>query len=306
MQKVIERILNLLAFLLTVGRPVTADEIRHTVKGYDQPSDEAFRRTFERDKDLLRGLGVPLATTYTDVWEVELGYVVPSSEYVLDDPGLTDEERSALLLAAEAVRFGGQPTGLDALFKLGGASRGLSAGPVLADLGQDLTVLGELFGAVNGSHTVGFAYRDKARSVEPLGLVHRFGNWYLIGPEVGARDTVKAFRLDRMSDVAVDEHAGAFERPDDFDVGAVMADVRDDRGEDVARIRFDNDVVAIAMNRSHRATVVGSDSDGTVVELPLGAHRSMITWLIGFDDKAVIEEPLELRQEFLRYVVGDR
>ena len=121
MQKVIERILNLLAFLLTVGRPVTADEIRHTVKGYDQPSDEAFRRTFERDKDLLRSLGVPLTTTFTDVWEVEMGYVVPSDQLLLDDPGFTDEERTALLLAAEAVRFGGQPTQLDALFKRSGS-----------------------------------------------------------------------------------------------------------------------------------------------------------------------------------------
>ncbi len=41
MHKVIERILNLLAFLLTVGRPATAEEIRYTVKGYDQPTDEA-------------------------------------------------------------------------------------------------------------------------------------------------------------------------------------------------------------------------------------------------------------------------
>ncbi len=60
MQRVIERLLNLLAFLLDAGRPVTADEIRHTVAGYGQEGDEAFRRTFERDKDLLRHLGVPL------------------------------------------------------------------------------------------------------------------------------------------------------------------------------------------------------------------------------------------------------
>jgi proteasome accessory factor B len=76
MHRVIERILNLLAFLLTVGRPVTAEEIRNTVNGYGQPSDEAFRRTFERDKDLLRQLGVPLRLEHTDAWEVEQGYVV--------------------------------------------------------------------------------------------------------------------------------------------------------------------------------------------------------------------------------------
>ena len=62
MNRVIERVLNLLAFLLTSSRPVTADEIRHTVAGYDQETDEAFRRTFERDKDELRALGVTIRT----------------------------------------------------------------------------------------------------------------------------------------------------------------------------------------------------------------------------------------------------
>ena len=167
MQKVIERILNLLAFLLTAGRPVTAEEIRHTVKGYEQPSDEAFRRTFERDKDLLRSLGVPLTTTFTDVWEVEMGYTVPADELLIEDPGLTDDERTALLLAAEAVRFGGRGTQLDALFKLGGARRSFATAPVRADLGADLASLGDLFGAVTERRTIRFDYRDRRRIVFP-------------------------------------------------------------------------------------------------------------------------------------------
>ena len=90
MQNVIERILNLLAFLLTVDRPVTADEIRHTVAGYGQENDEAWRRMFERDKDLLRSLGIPLEMRPTDAWEVEHGYVIPREDYSLPDPALTD------------------------------------------------------------------------------------------------------------------------------------------------------------------------------------------------------------------------
>ena len=69
MKRVIERLLNLLAFLLTAGRPVSADEIRMTVAGYDQDNDEAFRRMFERDKDLLRNMGIPLELAPTDAWE---------------------------------------------------------------------------------------------------------------------------------------------------------------------------------------------------------------------------------------------
>ena len=108
MHNVVERLLNLLAFLLTAERPVTADEIRMTVAGYDRGSDEAWRRMFERDKDLLRHLGIPLELRPTDAWEVEHGYVVPKDAYALPDPGLTDEERAALWLAAKVVRIGGQ------------------------------------------------------------------------------------------------------------------------------------------------------------------------------------------------------
>ena len=120
MQKVIERILNLLAYLLTVERPVTADEIRNTVAGYDRDNDSAFHRTFERDKDLLRRLGIPIEREATDVFEVEFGYVVDDDRYALQDPGLTDEERAALALAVQAVEFGGRPSGQEALMKLGG------------------------------------------------------------------------------------------------------------------------------------------------------------------------------------------
>lgn len=304
MQKVIERILNLLAFLLTVGRPVTADEIRNTVKGYDQPSDEAFRRTFERDKDLLRGLGVPLETTYTDVWEVELGYVVPSSTYTLDDPGFTDEERTALLLAAEAVRFGGQQTEVDAVFKLGGAVRSRGNGPVLADLGNDLTTLGELFDAVSNQRRVAFTYRTKPRVVEPYGLVHRFGHWYLVGPEREHTDVVKAFRLDRMEATRVGDATGAYDRPVGFTLEDAVSDLAPDDGGERARVRFDNQIVDIALRRSPHATTIASDQHTTLVELPIGSPRSMISWLLGFDDLAVIEQPETLRNAFLAFIGG--
>ena len=148
MQRVLERLLNLLAFLLTVEHPVTADEIRHTVAGYDQETDEAFRRTFERDKDLLRSLGIPLRMQATDAWEVEHGYVVPRDEYALGDPGLTDEERTALWLAAQAVRLGGSGPGPAAIFKLGGASMAAAGDPLAAHLGPDPDLLATLFGAV--------------------------------------------------------------------------------------------------------------------------------------------------------------
>lgn len=304
MHRVIERILNLLAFLLTVGRPVTADEIRHTVKGYEQPSDEAFRRTFERDKDLLRSLGVPLRTTPTDIWEVELGYVIPSDEYTLDDPGFTDDERAALLAAAETVRFGGESTELAAIFKLGGATREFSRGPVSADLGQDLESLGELFAAVSDRRYATFEYRKRQRTVAPYGLVHRFGRWYLTGPERAESDVVKAFRVDRMGGLRIADDEGAFERPPDFDPETVMSAVQPPTPTTVAMVWLDREVAGVAIRRWRDASVVESDEAGTTVEIPYDDPRAVINWILGFDDRAEILSPRDLREQLVAHLQG--
>jgi len=303
MQKVIERILNLLAFLLTVGRPVTAEEIRFTVKGYDQPSDDAFRRTFERDKDLLRTLGVPITLTHTDAWEVELGYVVPADDYPIADPGLTDEERSALLLAAQAVTFGGQSTEAAAIFKLGGATT-ISGAAVSADLGHDLQLLGNLFEAVVDRHRVLFTYKDRPRTVEPYGLGHRFGHWYLLAPEVGQSSTIKAFRLDRMSQMKIDEAGSMYDRPVGFDPAEALPDLRRYSGDAsmTARIRFDADVAEIALDQASIVAEVTRDTESVTVDVSVSSEPGFLGWMLGFDDKAVIEGPPSLVQTYLSFI----
>ena len=55
-----ERILNLTICLLVSGRYLPKSQIREAVEGYHDLSDTAFERTFERDKDELRALGVPI------------------------------------------------------------------------------------------------------------------------------------------------------------------------------------------------------------------------------------------------------
>ncbi len=45
MQNVVERVLNLLIYLLESPHPVTAEDVRQTVAGYDDQNDEAFHRS---------------------------------------------------------------------------------------------------------------------------------------------------------------------------------------------------------------------------------------------------------------------
>ena len=304
MQRVIERILNLLAFLLTVERPVTADEIRMTVAGYDQDSDAAWRRMFERDKDLLRQLGIPLEVQATDVFAVEQGYVISADDYRLPDPGLTDEERAAVWLAAKVIRLGGQAPGPDAMFKLGGASMMAAGEPLAADLGAQQDEIAEAFAATVTRTLLSFSYKDRARIVAPYGLVHRRGHWYLVALDTGD-ETVKAFRMDRAGTVAAHGEAGAFERPSGFrPAEAIPEAVWEAGGDDTkAVVRFDPEIAWWARRQLTGDTAVTENADGELeATLRVANPDAFIGWIISFEDAAEIVEPEELRHRLVTRV----
>jgi proteasome accessory factor B len=69
-----QRWIDLLAALLKRNYPITLEQLKQEVPGYQKSaSDEAVRRSFERDKDALRRFGVPLATVKDAAGEV-MGY----------------------------------------------------------------------------------------------------------------------------------------------------------------------------------------------------------------------------------------
>lgn len=299
MHKVIERILNLLAFLLTAGRPVTAEEIRNTVAGYDRSTDEAFHRMFERDKDLLRRLGIPLELAPTDGWQVEHGYLVDPETYALPDPGLTDEERTALWLAAEVVRVGGQVAAPDALFKLGGAPMTASGEPLAASLTEGSKDLGSVFLAIADRRLLHFHYRGRSREVSPYGLVHRRGHWYLVGSD---DEVVKVFRMDKATQVEAGDEKGAFARPDGFRAADFIPETPwEAGGEDLqATVRFDPDMAWWAKRQIGSNGHIESAPDGGVeAVVPVANPEAFIGWLLSFDDKAEIVAPPELRQRLI-------
>jgi len=304
MQKVIERILNLLAYLLTAEHPVTADEIRNTVAGYDRDNDSAFHRTFERDKDLLRRLGIPIEREATDVFEVEFGYVVHDDDYALQDPDLTDEERTALSLAVQAVGFGGRPSGQEALMKLGGVVGSLEGTQLGADLGERADTVAEAFRAVSERRMLTFTYRGRGRTIRPYGLVHRRGHWYLVGSD-GSDDAARVYRLDRASDLESGDRTGAFIAPPGLDPADEVLHHPWDAGDgaDVATVVFDSEVAWIAERELGSRATITHRSDGSIeAEMEVAAPAAFLGWLVGFEDKAELVAPQELRRRFVSYV----
>ena len=115
-----ERIMNLTICLLMSRRFVEKTRIRQVVEGYRDLSDGAFERTFERDKDELRSMGVAVETGSNDVlFPDEVGYRIRRESFELPAIEFTPAETAALGLAAsvwESATQAGQAT--SALAKL--------------------------------------------------------------------------------------------------------------------------------------------------------------------------------------------
>src|SRR3954454_6916109 len=100
----LERLLNLTAALLNASRALTSADIAEQVPGYPEFDDKVtFRRAFERDKELLREMGIPIRTIDVAGAEPpEQGYVIRRDDYALRDPGLEPDELAAVHLATAA------------------------------------------------------------------------------------------------------------------------------------------------------------------------------------------------------------
>ena len=81
-----ERLLNLVIALLHTRQPLSKAKLRQAVPDYAAGSVEAFERMFERDKDELRALGIPLRTEPIDAFfDDEPGYRIDQREYALPE-----------------------------------------------------------------------------------------------------------------------------------------------------------------------------------------------------------------------------
>ena len=216
----LERLLNLTLLLLETERPLTIDELHEKIPGY--PADpNSFRRSFERDKDDLREMGVPVQIEQLPGGDANLvGYRIRPDQYYLPDLELLPDELTAIQLALAAVDVDG-PLGsdaprandeaADALRKLGGVEQPLTTTNVITSVPLTPNVTA-LFEAVVEHAQVSFSYGGSERTVDPWRLDFQRGHWYLTGFD-HLRTEERHYRVDRIeSDVELDA-ARTAERP---------------------------------------------------------------------------------------------
>ncbi len=300
----LERLLNLTAALLETPRPLTAEQIAERIFGY--PEDKtAFRRAFERDKEALRDMGIPIVMAeVAGADPPQMGYRIPKDQYYLRDPGLEADELAALHLAASAIRLEGVE-GTAGLWKLGGVpapqTKASSPATVAAIPVDDRLVA--LFGAVGERRPVSFTYRDERRTVDPYRLDFHRGRWYITGYDHGRADE-RVFRLDRVAGEVESGAPRSFEPPAVAVPGARVEPWQLGEGEPLrAQVLVEAEQAPIAVGIVGPDAVTEQRPDGSiVVELPVSNSDGFRAFVLGFLEHAEVLGPEELRADLVAWL----
>lgn len=215
--------------LLSTRQFITAERIRQTVEGYEVAADasnpdEAFKRSFERDKAELRELGIPLETGRNSVFDTEDGYRIARKDFELPPIEFAADEAAAIGLAARlwstASLASEARTALAKLRAAGVRIDDTAGTDGLLPLPANEPALPELVAAVSARRVVQFSHRKPAaeeaekRTLEPWGVLSWRGRWYVVGHD-RARADVRSFRLDRIvGDVKLLAEDARTTRPD--------------------------------------------------------------------------------------------
>jgi proteasome accessory factor B len=308
-----ERLVNLVLCLLSTRQFLPAERIRATVPGYaDAATDDAFFRTFERDKTELRELGVPLETGRNSVFDTADGYRIARHDYELGEIDLEPDEAAAVALAArlwDTPGLAGAAHG--AVVKLRAAGVEVDeagVGPVQPRVRAVEPAFGPLLAAVQAGQAVSFRHRRGGptgevarRTVEPWGVVSWRGRWYLVGFDRD-RAAVRSFRLSRIAGpVRPLGSPGDVTVPPDVDLLAV-----------VARAVGPPPVIGtarlwVAAGRAHglrrsgrvlgplrRTGPDGVVRDGDELEIDLRSVDTVARWVAGFGPDVAVRHPPEL------------
>ena len=296
--KKIERLLNLVSALLDAEKPLSRQSIRERIPGAYSENDESFRRTFERDKDELRALGIPISLNKVPGTAPPVdGYQILKVDYEADHPVLEADEIAALHLASNLFHLSGEDTE-SIFYKMGGVLQENKS--ALSEIPTEVLDKKIMIG-INERFTILFDYKDEQREVNPYRLVFSAGNWYLIGYDK-LREDFRHFRADRIEGKVelTDQKFELIEESSEISHGPPWR-----YGEEEKNIE-------LKINKSHAAwalELLGNDakykelSDGSIIVSEIVRDWSkFLFFLFSFLDSAEILSPPEAREEVIDWL----
>lgn len=299
-----ERLMNLLIALRAARGWVSRRTLMSAIDGYQDLDDAAFDRKFSRDKELLRHMGITIATraehdAYSDVGET--GYRISTDDYAMGDVDLTPSEAAAVAVAArfwsdtELSESSAQAlTKLRALgLELDDDAPGLGFGPGAASKLGNANFATALH-HINAREAVGFKYHKPGQSprkvrLEPYALLSRGDRVYLVGNDLdrGAERTFRLTRIEGRLGRLGGREAGDYEIPADF-----VPQVSLNASTEMAVV--DEAVLTIAAHRADplRRRAVSVDGATHIVEYSDAA--TLAAEIVGYGDAVTVTGPEEL------------
>ena len=304
-----ERLMNLLIMLLVQRHYVPKGRIRELL--YPGSSDEAFEKMFERDKDELRALGVPIEIGQMDAYfDDDPGYRIRPDHLALPDIDLTPDEASVIGLATRVWQHAKLAEATtDAVRKL--SALGVPVDPAALDiveprLSADEPSFDVFWEAVQERRAVAFDYRTAhstettTRHLQPWGVTRYAGRWYVVGLDTD-RGEERVFRLSRVQGQARPEGpAAAYDIPAGTDVKVLARRLAPDPVRQEATL----------LVRRGSGHTLRRGSDHVEEDVPGPDERTrwdrvrLTRTTLGLDDEVLahgdsvlVEEPAELRDQ---------
>jgi len=307
-----ERLMNLVICLLVTRGYVPKDRVRKVVEAYRDQTDDAFEKMFERDKDELREIGIPIEVgSHETLFDDEPGYRIRRTAFELPEITLEPDEAAVVGLAARVWQHAGLARQTsDALVKLraGGVSVDRDALALVEPrLAAAEPAFEPLWDAVVARRPVRFGYRPPGReaaerTLEPWGLLSRRGRWYVLGHDRD-RAAPRMFRLSRVTgDVRRAGRSGAYTVPDGTNLRELARELEPPprTGSATVRVRTGTGN-ALRRRATSVATSVGTDGqDWDRLDVPLAHVEELAQEVVAYGDDAVAVDPPDLVSAVVR------
>jgi proteasome accessory factor B len=302
-----ERLFSLVLALLATESGLTKSEILSTVQGYRQRYDPhgdnaSLERQFERDKDDIRELGVPLETREAPGEPGNnqfLRYRIPRTAYELPaDIAFSPAETTLLNLAAMAWREGSlSRESRRALLKLRSIGADTTE-PLLGyapRIGTRDAAFQPLSDALARTVTASFLYLKpgddaaRLRTVQPLALVQHQGRWHLKAVDQGVGEP-RTFLLSRISGPVKLGRQAVLLEPGDYAADA-LAELDAIWEANVAEVEVVPGTDAAVRLARRRGASVGPDG---VLRLHFTDVHLLAGELAGFGPEVLVRAPAHL------------
>ena len=178
MKNVFKRGLKLLTLFSSNNKNITTDFIKDNISDYRELGDSAFKRSFERDKSLLKEMGY-LIEFDNDKWKLSDGYTISGTRIIEEIKKNKNIDTNRFINIYQIIK---RYLNLNYEFEK-----------------QSINI-SKIVQAINEKRRISYKYKGSVRKVYPLGLKQYDGQWYI---GVNEQSIFKTFKLSNIDDLKI-------------------------------------------------------------------------------------------------------